>query len=264
MTLFATLPLANIILSNGIATLSKIDETIRKMKENNPDDNVDVDALFRFSNACRERQTSKPDDVTLCLGGIMGLNIRPLLEYEGAARTRSFLSLLERIPVEFVFNHAAKMSEDGFRWAPKHFALEDPNIPDHAYGIDRDTGTLLLRGLLVELEYEWLQGMVSTLPHSNNFTVDDDILISEVYWLYPRSLIWRAFPENTRLALLYRSWQDNKAALVSVQDTVDDVIYARFEALVDIEKQQPDFLQDINFVVSHTQKARDSKVWCIG
>ena len=71
----------------------------------------------------RYRETSKQEDVTLCIASILGFDVRALLSHRQAeSRMKAFFILLHeanvKLPQTVLFSGERKLSEPGFRWAP--------------------------------------------------------------------------------------------------------------------------------------------------
>lgn len=66
------------------------------------------------------RTTSKPEDETVSIAGLFGVNVDVLLAEDGPdARMRALLLELKTIPANIIVNLAEKLPYDGFRWAPR-------------------------------------------------------------------------------------------------------------------------------------------------
>ncbi|KAI0694822.1 hypothetical protein C8Q76DRAFT_571748, partial [Earliella scabrosa] len=65
------------------------------------------------------RTTSKPEDETIAIAGLLGVSVAPLLaESDASARMRVFLRELRTLPASILASSSPKQSVPGFRWAP--------------------------------------------------------------------------------------------------------------------------------------------------
>ncbi len=82
-----------------------------------PDPKVPMIALAQAT--LRWRSTSKADDETLAIAGILGIDASELLKYDGEERKAVFWKLLKSIPKGVIHLPGPKLRLNGFRWAPK-------------------------------------------------------------------------------------------------------------------------------------------------
>ncbi|KAI0713034.1 hypothetical protein C8T65DRAFT_164123 [Cerioporus squamosus] len=70
------------------------------------------------------RTTSKPQDETVAVAGLLGVDVARLLDESGQdARMRVFLLQVQTIPAAIVLSHApVRLPFPGFRWAPRSFS----------------------------------------------------------------------------------------------------------------------------------------------
>ena len=69
--------------------------------------------------AFRYRLTNVPQEEFLSVSGMLGLDTQSLLSVKGEERTKKFWLMLKWIPFNVPFLDCPKLSESGFRWAPK-------------------------------------------------------------------------------------------------------------------------------------------------
>ncbi|QKD50440.2 uncharacterized protein FOBCDRAFT_156233, partial [Fusarium oxysporum Fo47] len=72
------------------------------------------------------RTTSKPEDETICVGTLLGLDVGKITETPTApdhqiTQMKRLLTLQGRFPDSIIFGDFARMHEDGFRWGPQSF-----------------------------------------------------------------------------------------------------------------------------------------------
>ncbi|KAK0456817.1 hypothetical protein EV421DRAFT_1886994 [Armillaria borealis] len=69
------------------------------------------------------RATSKAEDETIAISGLLGLDPGELYDYRLADdRMRAFLLLVRKVPRGLPFTSAPKLMFEGFRWAPRSIA----------------------------------------------------------------------------------------------------------------------------------------------
>lgn len=114
--------------------------------------------LIKFGLAVRTRMTSKRDDETLCLGGILGLDLSRLLKHSGNRRMEEFFSMLDECRADIIFSRSERLPEYGFRWAPSTFLngkfdCNDDSRTSTPYGRRTSKGLLVpWEGLLLPLD----------------------------------------------------------------------------------------------------------------
>lgn len=69
--------------------------------------------------AFRYRLTNAPQEEFLSVSGMLGLDTQRLLGFKGEERTKNFWLMLKWIPFNVPFLDCPKLTEPGFRWAPK-------------------------------------------------------------------------------------------------------------------------------------------------
>ncbi|MCJ1379162.1 hypothetical protein MMC17_002262 [Xylographa soralifera] len=65
------------------------------------------------------RECSRPEDETLAIAPLLGLNITHLTEFEGQDRVAKFWQLVGRVPQYFLFLDSPRLEVPGFSWAPR-------------------------------------------------------------------------------------------------------------------------------------------------
>ncbi|KAI9730905.1 MAG: hypothetical protein M1834_005623 [Cirrosporium novae-zelandiae] len=80
------------------------------------------DSLLNVSDVARSlrwRSTSKPEDETLAISGLLNINASELIDYPPEQRIQMFLIRIQRLPRGIIFLSGLKMEVPGFRWAPR-------------------------------------------------------------------------------------------------------------------------------------------------
>jgi hypothetical protein len=80
------------------------------------------------------RTTSRYEDETICLGGLIGLDVSPMLKFPvrdqyntkdvhhaRVERMKTFLSLVKHFPTSILFWESPRLEDQGWRWAPLTF-----------------------------------------------------------------------------------------------------------------------------------------------
>ena len=103
------------------------------------------------------RMTTNFEDETVCLGTLMGMDIKPLLNIQSKytkdelkemtdaektaedmrvcdARMKAFLCRIRKLPSSLIFSELPRLSHDGFRWAPRSYlgqsGITSPGNPE--------------------------------------------------------------------------------------------------------------------------------------
>ncbi|KAI0694839.1 hypothetical protein C8Q76DRAFT_758355 [Earliella scabrosa] len=88
-----------------------------------------VELIANVVRLLRARTTSKREDETIAIAGLLGISVVPLLaESDASARMRVFLLELGTLPAGILVSPHPKMSVPGFRWAPQ--SLTSPIVLD--------------------------------------------------------------------------------------------------------------------------------------
>jgi hypothetical protein len=68
------------------------------------------------------RSTSKVEDESTCMAGLMGISISKVLEGDTShSRMRNVYSMLPKVPLGLLFLEGPRLEETGYRWAPSSF-----------------------------------------------------------------------------------------------------------------------------------------------
>ncbi|OCT45856.1 hypothetical protein CLCR_01428 [Cladophialophora carrionii] len=100
-----------------------------------------------FLQAVTWRSTSWASDEAICLAGILGLDVHPILHASpptSEGRLRTFILLQRLFPAIVLFFSGAKMDVDNFRWAPRTFVFSRASLLP-AYQRHPDRGVVLGR-----------------------------------------------------------------------------------------------------------------------
>ncbi|AEO68452.1 uncharacterized protein THITE_2089960 [Thermothielavioides terrestris NRRL 8126] len=97
----------------------------------------DVSARMRScARYLRSRETSRSEDESVCVANILGLPAAEVLQRDGAdARMARFYDLVGRFDPRIIFHNHPRLGLDGYRWAPRSFLRQLPDLINV-----RDTG----------------------------------------------------------------------------------------------------------------------------
>jgi hypothetical protein len=126
----------------------------------------------------RWRNTSKEDDETLAIAGILDIDVSQLIESMGEERKAKFWKLLEIVPKNIIHLAGPKLRIEGFKWAPRTlmYHLDGANTMNFE-GEARCTDT----GLVGEWEALVLrEGPCINMPGVDIYLGDED----ELEWVY--------------------------------------------------------------------------------
>jgi hypothetical protein len=76
-------------------------------------------SIGHIQKAFRYRLTNAPQEEFLSVSGMLGLDTQKLLAEKGEERTKAFWLMLKRVPSSILHLDCPRLSEPGFRWAPK-------------------------------------------------------------------------------------------------------------------------------------------------
>ena len=86
-----------------------------------------IPMIGHIHSTLRYRNTSKADDETLAIARMVEVDLSVSLQYDGEARKAAFWRLLGSIPKGVIHLAGAKLSLEGFRWAPQTL-LHQPRV----------------------------------------------------------------------------------------------------------------------------------------
>ncbi|KAL5625665.1 hypothetical protein FOBRF1_000008 [Fusarium oxysporum] len=116
------------------------------------------------------RTTSKPEDETICVGTLLGLDVGKITETPTApdhqiTQMKRLLTLQGRFPDSIIFGDFARMHEDGFRWGPQSFLVHGRlNYIKHPTVGPFKSSKLTDRGLLVKFPGLILPSATAQIP----------------------------------------------------------------------------------------------------
>lgn len=105
-------------------------ETFYRDAELGADARRDITARMRScARYLRSRETSRPEDESVCVANILGLDAGRVLSQDVAdARMACFYDLVGRFDPRIIFHDHPRLPRDGYRWAPKSFLHQVPDL----------------------------------------------------------------------------------------------------------------------------------------
>jgi hypothetical protein len=136
----------------------------RQLRTLTSESNSGVRTISSVQATLAWRQTSKPDDETLAIVGILGLDASILQQHESEARKATFWKLLRSVPQGVIHLPGRKLSLKGFRWAPQTLMYR----PGHGSNTMFHPGEAICTddGLIGDFEGLFLKNTVKTRPDS--------------------------------------------------------------------------------------------------
>ena len=80
--------------------------------------------LLALRDTLKFRGTSVPSDEALCLGNLLGFEMESIVQAPKEHKIRVFWSKFSKIPTQYIFGGAKRLSQEGYSWAPE--TLRDP------------------------------------------------------------------------------------------------------------------------------------------
>ncbi|KAF7377929.1 Het domain protein [Mycena sanguinolenta] len=126
---------------------------VRRMRCKNPDvgrPSIDKPApsLLMVAEVSRSliwRSTSKPEDKTLAIAGLLGADAKELVDIDNAdERMKALLLRAIRLPPDIIFYSLKKLDASGFKWAPRSLMSRNGDTMN----VGDDTATCSPTGLL--------------------------------------------------------------------------------------------------------------------
>jgi hypothetical protein len=213
--------------------------------------------LLRLGQGLKNRQTSKPDDETLCIGTLLGIDIKPLFAKSGPDRMKYLFQTVDRIRPAIIFSETPRLEDEGWGWAPLSFLRPErhPREPGHH-------GRLMWaerreEGLIVDFDGFLLPDNVVV----DEFQVTIDATVYTVHLRLPEQdleIKKMALIHELRLADLEDENFSAKAIMVQVSQFRGNVQYAKFVCMGRISRAMNGLSGHVN--VMKTASTR----WCIG
>ncbi|KAJ7275446.1 hypothetical protein B0H12DRAFT_1087365 [Mycena haematopus] len=199
--------------------------------------NMTCFSLRHASIALSRRATSVREDEALCLGNLLGADIRTIVQTPRRDRMKAFWASLPVVPREVLFLREETMGEVGWGWAPRSF-LGVPNAGNGVVLGTEGTARVTREGLRTVAHGFDLDGLVFPLRH--------DVLrirekgSGEVYSLIGQAPLLREQVEHdwtvpdgefTRIALVVEDREIGRrgkyCCMVFVWKEEDEVTFAR-------------------------------------
>ncbi|KAK0201166.1 hypothetical protein DFS33DRAFT_1112373 [Desarmillaria ectypa] len=108
-----------------------LSELVRFTRRHNPNLSSIPNARIEFTDLVRflaGRWTSRPEDETLAVCGLLNVNPSTLFDVQPSERLKTLLLQLRHLPGDIIFMDCPKMEELGFRWAPRSLMCSDSRM----------------------------------------------------------------------------------------------------------------------------------------
>lgn len=248
--------------------------------------------LVDVCRGLRGRMTSRLEDETICLGGIIGLDVSPLLkvridehrktqDVEAAcvARMKIFLSMVNKLPSSILFWEADRIKDKAWKWAPLSFLDKRACVamigsdmaectPDGLLGSYNSIRVTMSRASAIERRFRTLR-----LQYTDPETASAGIFPYRRSWECLEMRPSTASPKpdyswcdcfsecHKDVAIILFGQRGLEGILVSVSETAKDVIYAEY--LSNIHRvtgdDEPEYFG--SYVNAEWMSMR---AWCIG
>ena len=214
--------------------------------------------ISRLGQGLKNRQTSKPEDESICLGTLLGIDIEPMLNKSSEGRMKYLFQSVDRIRPAIVFSDGPRIEEDGFRWAPLSFLR--PEMHPREPGFHPGRGMYAERhdrGLLVNFD----GFLLPEPPVSNIFTITAK---GQNYTVQLQPSI--RLCQNDRMAIIHElrlsELEDKnfptKAILVEITQIQEGIQFTLFSGVGSIVRAM-DYSGEVIKVLNTTGSR-----WCVG
>ncbi|RAH54487.1 hypothetical protein BO85DRAFT_500478 [Aspergillus piperis CBS 112811] len=201
------------------------------------------------------RTTSKAEDETLCLAGVLGLDVQPLLDCDKADRMKTFVSLLDTIPPDLIFAPGPRLQDAGYGWAATSFlgAIHEPLTQLIQASRLLQPGLLQARGLRVVLP--GLRVRKSVLPESDVVFAFDGYSRMKLQ-LTPGGR-WSTYNGSDGLMVMMSQYTE-RGAVVLLEERLEGTWYVKFQELLTVEVYESVFEPSVS-----AEEPDDDTVWCV-
>ena len=213
-------------------------------------DRLNIGHIFQ---AFRYRLTNAPQEEFLSVSGMLGLDTQSLLRVKGEERSKEFWLMLKQVPFNVPFLYCPKLSEPGFRWAPKTMMCPSSTTLDTDLTGEKsmctDQGLFgtyltvsmdsLLKGSADKygsIFYVWVKGSDGSVAPSGDYRALLRLYCTESWPKLPDSHDFDTlmFPSETRTVINAGNWVT--VAAFSRQDIAVEDPEASRSGIVAIEK----------------------------
>ena len=226
-----------------------------------------------LTRALEYRSTSWPEDEPICLAGILGLDVRKVVEGNTAPERMSiWYSMLASVPLELIFHDTETLDVPGKRWAPRSLLSQNRSGPHILNFLSERIATIHAQGVMIKDITAYIIHSTQPVTANRDRWCDYEDLEVPVRPLFLRpptrktTNSWYKELESqllktSRPAILESPFQDD-AILVSVIGDKAGVIYCEFILKL---KFSPDALIDGDRdIIFHAGEASKHVSWCLG
>lgn len=214
---------------------------------------MDFNKIEEIHNALQWRNTSWADDEPLCLSILLDLDAEKIAGTDGNDRMWTLLKMLPSIPTQLMFAPGSRIAQSGFTWAPKSIMHKEGYTM--ALGIHDPTARLGQSGLEMSMPGVLLAPTKNVTNKDICFIKSDemdDFLTVMNLGKHDDGISWaQTGPWNIKTpAIIYQhelhaGLDDAYGALVSIQEEVDSVLYAKFVSRIQLRRENVEILSNI-------------------
>ena len=225
-----------------------------------------------LTRALEYRSTSWQEDEPICLAGILGLDVRKVIEGKTAPERMSiWYSMLASVPLELIFHDTETLDIPGKRWAPRSFLSHNRSGPHILEFLSDRLATIHAQGVMINDITAYFIHSTQPVTTSRDRWCDHEDLEPPERTLFLRppahktTNVWYKALEVklltiSRPAILKSPFQDD-AILVSVIGDEAGVVYCESVLKLKFSTDVPDFNKDVIF---YAGEASSNLSWCLG
>jgi hypothetical protein len=231
--------------------------------------------LSQATRPLRWRRTSRIEDETICIAGVLGVNVAGLINESHLDRMKKLLGEMEYVPADILFLDKPRIQDIGYRWMPTTF-LGMGNDPGMSFAkAAKPTG----EGLLVDLP-----GIVIHEPfmpldlRSSGYVREKPIYTQQdrrVYSIVPldSNFTWERY-HGVKIIVIWSTETTlntiKTGQLVQVDKEVNGRIHCHLECQViisswNIEDLEGNFPKTLEFLkLTQSEQLPYTQRWCVG
>ncbi|KAF7346514.1 Het domain protein [Mycena sanguinolenta] len=126
--------------------------------------------VAQIARALKWRTTSRAEDETLAIAGLMDIDAGKLVDVSGHERMKTFFLLVGKVPPSIIFAPVERLSIPGFRWAPRTLMIPEAV----ATLLNEDRHAECTPGGLLS-EYEILRFPETEIDEHNTYAIKDSV-----------------------------------------------------------------------------------------
>ena len=216
----------------------------------------------------RWRRTSRMEDEPICIAGIIGADVKSLVDLSPTERMKKLLGSLESVPTDILFLDKPRQCQDGYRWMPLTFL----GMGKHPGTTGSQPAFPTSTGLLVTLE--GLKLLPPLKPNGPSFPGRGQPVYFEengrLFSVVPLTddFCWDDYA-NIGLTLILsdsiRTGTSTMAILVTMKGRTDDIINCSLLCQAMVIGGTLELQEQVLSNLSLTKLQRvSSQIWCVG